>query len=74
MMATMTWRDAHRMPERAEARASSRKGKPICGSCGGHLQHGEQDRCPYVACRKWLKGMTDYPELNGPKVRTLDDE
>lgn len=62
----MKWRDE--APEVADTRATEVKGHPHCGACGGRLQHLDQWRCPYVRCRKWLRGTTDEPAvLDQPK-------
>jgi hypothetical protein len=48
-------------PQRAEARATDRGGRAACGACGGYLAHKDLWRCPWVACRKWLRGLADAP-------------
>lgn len=53
------WRED--APEHAEARAIEVKGHPACGACGRRLQHEKQWRCPWVGCRKWLRGLADEP-------------
>lgn len=30
---------------------------PRCGACDRPLAHDDQWRCPYVSCRKWLRGL-----------------
>jgi hypothetical protein len=46
-------------PDHADARAVVARGVARCGACGRVLQHEAQYRCPYVACRAWLRGTSD---------------
>jgi hypothetical protein len=49
-------------PEHAEARPVRRRGRPCCGACGRLLQHHDQHRCPWLACRAWLRGSIEDAE------------
>jgi tRNA(Ile2) C34 agmatinyltransferase TiaS len=47
--------------------AVMRRGRPTCGKCGKELQHLEQWRCPWVACRVWLR----HPERDNARPESL---
>lgn len=50
-------------PARAQAKVVDRRGFPFCGACRRRLQKADQWRCPWVTCRKWLRGMADGVEV-----------
>jgi hypothetical protein len=64
----MKWRE--NAPEHAEARPIDVKGHAACGECGKRLAHTDQWRCPWVGCRKWLRGLADEPaRLSAAKTK-----
>lgn len=60
-------------PDHRDARARELHGYPVCGACGGTLAHKDQVRCPYVACRAWLRGALDpAPKTDKERAKETD--
>lgn len=51
-------------PAHAEHRVVEASGFPTCGACRRRVGNPDVWRCPYRACRAWLRGLDD-PETKG---------
>lgn len=55
-------------PAQVTVRANTSGRWPVCGGCGRRLAHDKQWRCPYVACRQWLRSID---EIDADKAKEL---